>query len=224
MTCSPTCLNTGSASPVSSDSSTSRPSHSSTSPSTTTRSPVETSTTSSRTTWFRATTCSMPSRRTRGLASPTTASWSRVRLARSSWTMPTPVFASATTPKRPSRQFPKIMISAKSTAMTALNKVKVLALTIWPSVRLVACSTSLPSPRASRSATSRAVSPCWAVAVAELVHAVRLGVRSDQARASRRTYADGMRTVRARPTTSSSLVRVLAGCPRRSGSPARGEG
>lgn len=96
ITGSPGFLCTGSASPVSSDSSISRPSASTVSPSTTTLSPGPSSMRSPRTSSEVETSPAFPSRRTVGLASPITASPSRVFLARCSWMMPMPVLAMIT--------------------------------------------------------------------------------------------------------------------------------
>lgn len=96
ITWSPGCLTTGSASPVSSDSSISRPSVSTHSPSTTILSPGPISMTSPRTTSEVPTGAATPSRRTVGFASPMTARESRVFFARHSWMMPMPVLARIT--------------------------------------------------------------------------------------------------------------------------------
>ncbi len=96
MTWSPGCLTTGSASPVSSDSSISRPSASTHSPSTTILSPGPISMRSPSTISEVPTSAATPSLRTVGRASPITASESRVFFARSSWMMPIPVFARIT--------------------------------------------------------------------------------------------------------------------------------
>lgn len=156
---SPGFLRTGSASPVSSDSSTSRPSLSSTSPSTMILSPGPSSRTSPRTTSEAGISAAAPSRRTRGRDSPMTARASRVFLARSSWTMPMPVLATMTKPNRPSWIGPTIRMITKSTPMMALKRVRTLARTISVAEREDRTGTSLTSPRATRSATSAAVSP-----------------------------------------------------------------
>ncbi|SCG09319.1 hypothetical protein GA0115255_125222 [Streptomyces sp. Ncost-T6T-2b] len=100
ITGSPVRLSTGSASPVSSDSSISRLSASATTPSTTTLSPGPSSTRSPRTISEVEISAATPSRRTVGFASPITARLSRVRLARHSWMIPMPVLATITKPKR----------------------------------------------------------------------------------------------------------------------------
>lgn len=156
---SPVFLMTGSASPVSRDSSISRPSASATVPSTTTLSPGPSSTRSPRTiseVWISA---ALPSRRTTGFDSPMTARLSRVFLARHSCTMPMPVLATITKPKRLSWIGATNSMITQSTPMIRLNRVKTLARTISVSDREDRTGTSLTSPRAIRSATSVEVSP-----------------------------------------------------------------
>ncbi|OAH12126.1 hypothetical protein STSP_45870 [Streptomyces jeddahensis] len=96
ITGSPGFLTTGSASPVSSDSSISSPSASATAPSTTILSPGPISIRSPRTISEVLISADTPSRRTVGLASPINARESSVFLARSSWMMPMPVLARIT--------------------------------------------------------------------------------------------------------------------------------
>ncbi len=159
MTWSPGFFRTGSASPVSRDSSISRLSASPTAPSTTTLSPGPSSMTSPRTISEVEISAVLPSRRTLGLASPMTARPSRVFLARSSWMMPMPVFAMITKPKRLSWIGATMSMITQSTPMIALNRVKTLPRTMSTVEREERTGTSLTSPRATRSATSAVVSP-----------------------------------------------------------------
>lgn len=101
----------------------------------------------------------IPSRRTVGFASPMTARLSRVFLARHSCTMPMPVLAMITKPKRLSWIGATNSMITQSTPMIRLNRVKTLARTISVTDREERTGTSLTSPRAIRSATSAAVSP-----------------------------------------------------------------
>ncbi|CAM5693298.1 hypothetical protein SGRIM128S_04469 [Streptomyces griseomycini] len=153
ITASPGRLTTGSASPVSNDSSTSRFSAVVTVPSTTILSPWPRSMTSSMTISEALSVTHCPSRQTRGRLSPTIASWSRVRLARTSWTMPISVLARMTPPNNPSCTGPTIMMMTNSTPMIALMRVKRLLRTISPMLRLERIGTSLTRPAATRSAT-----------------------------------------------------------------------
>ncbi len=160
MTESPGLLSNGSASPLSSDSSISSPSAASTTPSTTTRSPGPSSMTSSSTTSLAEISTARPSRRTRGRASPMIASRSRVRLARTSWTMPIAVLTTMISPNRPSGTTgPITTMTAKSAPMIALKRVRTLARTISATERLARTGTSLVLPAAMRAATSAAVRP-----------------------------------------------------------------
>lgn len=156
---SPGFLTTGSASPVSSDSSISSPSASTHTPSTTALSPGPISIRSSNTIFDVLTSPAVPSRRTVGRASPITARESRVVFARHSWTMPMPVLARITKPKRLSWIGATNSMISQSTPMIALNRVKTFARTISPIDRLLRSGTSLTCPRATRSATSAAVRP-----------------------------------------------------------------
>ncbi|CAM5717218.1 hypothetical protein SALBM135S_05868 [Streptomyces alboniger] len=161
---SPGFLTTGSASPVRSDSSTSRLSASTVSPSTGILSPGPSSTRSPRTISEVETSVALPSRRTVGLASPMTARPSRVFLARHSWMMPMPVLATITKPKRLSWIGATKSMITQSTPMIALKRVKTLARTISPRERELRTGTSLTSPRSTRSATSAEVRPVFRLA------------------------------------------------------------
>lgn len=142
MTWSPGRFTTGSASPVSSDSSISSPSASTHTPSTATLSPGPISMTSSRTSAEVVTSVAVPSRRTVGRASPTTARESRVCFARHSWMMPIPVLARITNPNRPSWMGATASITTHRTPMIALNRVNTFARTISPTERLLRTGTS----------------------------------------------------------------------------------
>ncbi len=159
ITLSPGFFSTGSASPVSSDSSISSPSASRISPSTTHLSPGPSSMVSPRTISPVGMATAVPSRRTVGLDSPMTARLSRVFLARSSWMMPIAVLATITNPKRPSWMGPTTRMIRKRTPMMALKRVKTLARTISAVEREDRTGTSLTSPRETRSATCAVVSP-----------------------------------------------------------------
>lgn len=159
MTWSPGFFRTGSASPVSRDSSISRLSASPTDPSTTTLSPGPSSMTSPRTISEVEISAVLPSRRTLGLASPMTARPSSVFLARSSWMMPIPVFAMITKPKRLSWIGATMSMITQRTPMIALNRVKTLPRTMSVVEREERTGTSLTSPLATRSATSAVLSP-----------------------------------------------------------------
>ncbi|CAM5530079.1 hypothetical protein SFUMM280S_06978 [Streptomyces fumanus] len=159
ITWSPGRLTTGSASPVSSDSSISSPSASTHTPSTTALSPGPNSITSSSTISEVPTSVAVPSRRTRGRTSPIRASESRVCLARHSWKMPIQVSARITNPNRLSWIGATISMITQSTPMIALNRVKTLASAMSTSDRLLRTGTSLTCPRATRSATSAVLSP-----------------------------------------------------------------
>ncbi len=165
-TSSPTLLVIASDSPVSSDSSTSSPSERPTTPSTTIWSPGPTTSRSSSTTWSIGTSQRRSSRITTALGALSSASWSRVRLARSSWTMPMRALVTSTTPKRPSCGGATIRMTTRSTPRTRLKMVKTFALTISATVRVAVCGTSLIAPAAIRCRTSAALRPtsggsCW---------------------------------------------------------------
>ncbi len=151
---SPGAFATGSASPVSSDSSNSSPSELNTSPSTTTCIPVESCNTSSKTTASTGTSASRPSRTTCAFGAVSTLNRSSVRLARSSWTMPTAAFTTSTNPNKASWSGPTTRMMASIAPSSALNRVKTLDRTIWATVRVWVRGTRLTCPRASRSATS----------------------------------------------------------------------
>lgn len=159
MTWSPGCLTTGSASPVSRDSSISSPSASTHTPSTTALSPGPISMTSSSTISDVLIPTGFPSRRTVGRTSPIRARESRVFFARHSWMMPMPVLARITKPNRLSWIGATNSMITQSTPMIALNRVKTLARTMSARERLLRTGTSLTWPRAIRSATPAAVSP-----------------------------------------------------------------
>ena len=158
-------LSSGSLSPVSSDSSTSSPSALCTTPSHGIWSPGRSSSRSSITTCSTAISATWPSRTTRARGALSTASRSRVRLARTSWKMPIPALATSISPKVASWIGPMIAITSRAAPRMALKRVNTLARTISPSVRLVRSPVSLVAPRATRSWTSAAVSPVTPVTV-----------------------------------------------------------
>src|SRR6266511_2679173 len=147
-------LSTGSDSPVRSDSSTWSAVVARTTPSAAIWSPVRSSTTSS------STTSSTPTSRTsRTCGALSTASWSRVRLARSSWMMPMSALLTRTMPNSASCGCPTARMTTSSTPRIALNRVKTFARTISPNVRLVRSELVFVAPCATRSWTSAAVRP-----------------------------------------------------------------
>ena len=156
---SPGFLVTGSISPVSSDSSTSMPGPSVTSPSTMTRSPGPMRIQSPRTMSCGRSAASAPSRITRTGSSPSTARRSNVRLARSSWITPMPVFATMTRPNRASCGCPVTSTTAARAPTMALNLVSTFARTMSGTGLLVRLPVSFVSPAATRSATCALVSP-----------------------------------------------------------------
>ncbi len=162
-TSSPIDLATGSDSPVSSDSSISKPADSCTSPSAGTWSPARRSSRSSATTPATSISASTPSRTTRARGAFRMARRSRVRLARSSWTMPIAEFATITPPNRPFCHWPVARMMTSNDSNRPLNTVKTLARTISRGVRLVGLSKALVRPAATRSSTSSAVSPLGGV-------------------------------------------------------------
>ena len=100
-----------------------------------------------------------PSRTARATGALSTASWSSLRLASTSWTIPIAELTTMTMPNSPSAGDPNTRISTSIVPRMALKRVNTLARTISVSVRLVRSPASLTSPRATRSATSAAVSP-----------------------------------------------------------------
>ena len=170
---SPTCFSTASDSPVSSDSSTVSPSDWSASPSTTIWSPGCSSNTSSSTTCSLATSWRSPSRSTVTFGALTSERRSRVALARHSWMTPMRMFSTITNPNRASFGSPSTRTVPVSTAMMALNRVKMFARMISPIVRDERVSAVLALPAATRLATSLAVSPRGAARLASLMKAKR---------------------------------------------------
>jgi hypothetical protein len=84
---------------------------------------------------------------------------SRVRFARSSWTMPVTLLATISSPNMPSSGCPVTMMIANSTARIALMRVNTFPRTISRTLRLTRTGTSLVRPSARRRATSPALSP-----------------------------------------------------------------
>src|SRR6476661_4003680 len=80
--------------------------------------------------------------------------------------MPIAALAKSTSPNVASWIGPTPTITASIAPRIALNRVKTLARTISPMVRLVRSPVSLTSPRATRSCTSAAVSPAGGVSKA----------------------------------------------------------
>ena len=119
--------------------------------------------TSSRTTSRAGTTDSAPSRRTVACGASTIARESSVRLARSSDTMPITALMIMTPPKMPSRRSPKSRTMTDAATMIALNSVRTFSRIIDATERDVRSFTRFTAPRAMRSATSEALSPCSSI-------------------------------------------------------------
>ncbi len=158
-TSAPSSLVTGSDSPVSIDSSSSSPSTDCTIPSATTWSPARRSQRSPSTTSVTSISRTSPSRTTRARGALSTASRSRVRLARYSWTTPMRTLNNKTIPNRPSWPSPNTRMSTNAVPRIALNRVKTLARRISENFRLVRSSATLTCPARTRCATSSARSP-----------------------------------------------------------------
>ena len=92
-----------------------------------------------------------PSRTTATCGALTTASRSRVRLARTSWTMPMSELATITMPNSASLYWPVSSTTTTRTVRMTLNRVKTLARTMSPTVRRWSSVTTLTQPPASRS-------------------------------------------------------------------------
>ena len=119
--------------------------------------------TSSSTTSRAGTTDRVPSRRTVACGASTIASESRVRLARSSETMPITALMIITPPKMPSRRSPNSSTITDAATMIALNNVRTFSRMIDATERDVRSFTRLTAPRATRSATSAALRPCSSI-------------------------------------------------------------
>ena len=100
-----------------------------------------------------------PVRTTRTGSSPSTARRSSVRLARSSWITPMPVFATMTRPNRASCGCPVTSTTAARAPTMALNLVSTFARMMSDTGLLVRLPVSFDSPAATRSATCALVSP-----------------------------------------------------------------
>ena len=126
-------------------------------------SPLRSSMRSSSTTSSTATSLTSPSRTTRTRGSLSTASWSSVRLARTSWTMPMRALLTSTMPNSASCGCPTARITTSSTPKMALKRVKMFARRISPNVRLVRSPVAFVSPRSTLSRTSAPVRPVGGV-------------------------------------------------------------
>ena len=100
-----------------------------------------------------------PSRTTCALGAVSRVSRSRVRFARSSCTIPTPVFTIRTNPNSASWNGPTTTMIASIAPRSALNRVNTLERTICATVLVCVRGTRLTCPRASRSATSAELRP-----------------------------------------------------------------
>ena len=156
---SPASFTTGSASPVSNDSSISRFSWVRITPSATTCAPVRNSTMSSSTNSCVCSSTTLPSRTTCARGALTTRSWSSTFLARSSWTTPITLLATMTPANNASFGDPAAITSAARIATMKLIGANTLPRTIWPTVRVGAFGTTLVRPLPTRSATSTLVRP-----------------------------------------------------------------
>ena len=110
------------------------------------------------------TSTSRPSRRTRKSDATRIESLSKVRLARSSVTMPIPVLMMMTKPNTASRQDPVTSTSTMAARMMPLNRVKTLARMISANERDVESLTLLVRPDSTRASTSARLRPRSAVA------------------------------------------------------------
>ena len=161
-TVSPGCFGTASDSPVSRDSSRSRPSEDRTSPSTGTWSPRRRATRSSSTTSARATVCREPSRTTVAPSWCSSAIRSSFRFAEYSCTTPMTTLATAARQNSRSSQRPRAMITAADRPMVRLKSVRTWTRRIVSSDRDVSSGWALVCPAATRSATCADVRPCSA--------------------------------------------------------------
>ena len=103
--------------------------------------------------------CDTPSRTTRARGELKTASSSRVRLARSSWTMPMSALAIRTPPNSASCSCPTARITTRRPPSRKLNGVITFERMICPTVRLRVSGMSFARPDSRRSATSASVRP-----------------------------------------------------------------
>ena len=158
-TLSPGTLPTGSFSPVSRDSSRSRPSLVSTTASAGTWSPRLSSTTSSRTSLSRATGTSLPSRRAVAGARRSRAIRSSWRFAENSWVKPITTLAIAAKRKRVSSQEPTRITASPQSPSTRLNMVKRWVRIMVAVEREVALFCVFTDPAEVRSATCSLVRP-----------------------------------------------------------------
>ena len=149
-TSSPSFFGTGSDSPVSEDSSASKPLDSAMVPSTGTWSPTLRHTRSPRTISSMATDRREPSRTTSTVDATSTERLSSVFLARSSCTIPIPALSTMTMAKVRSMSSPKTTMTAARATTRALKRVAMFVLTILARVRDVARSTVLTWPAARR--------------------------------------------------------------------------
>ena len=130
-----------------------------------------------------------PSRTTRALGAESTASRSRVRLARHSCTMPMSVLNSRTKPKSASCPSPNTRISTNIVPRIALNRVSTFARTISPSVRLVRSSAALTLSAPLRDLARRSLRP--AAAVESRCRALSLHDSATLTGTRRERYRDG---------------------------------
>ena len=158
-TWSPRRLTTGSFSPVSSDSSRSRPSASSTTASAGTWSPRESSRTSSSTISSRGIRTVAPSRSTRAGSRRSRAILSSCRLAEYSWTKPITTLLTAARQNSRSSHRPSAMMTAAHSPSTRLKRVNTWVRTMAHTLRDVVLEDALVSPRAIRSATASELRP-----------------------------------------------------------------
>ena len=195
-TSSPTARTTGRDSPLRIASSNSRPVASATTPSATTWSPAVSRTRSPSTTSSTCSRSSAPSRTTVANGATSAASASSFFLARSSWPMPTPAFATTIPTKSASLASPKISVTSPSESRIALNGVATFARTMLAVERLDACGST--APRAwSRARASAAVRPTGA-ASAVTAHP------ASHARSSRRSRRSRAGARRSRPPSRAS--------------------
>src|SRR5713226_3722603 len=107
----------------------------------------------------------VPFRMTRVRGALSTASRSRVRLARSSWMIPMPEFKTRTRPNSASAGVPVTSTMTARAPRRPLKGVTTFARMTYRRGRLVSVPAELVRPRSTRSATSASVSPVGAVVV-----------------------------------------------------------
>ena len=122
-------------------------------------SPRPSSMTSSRTNWSSGSSVRAPSRSTVAFELATMDRRSVVRFERISCTMPIAVLHTMTTMNSMFLYEPVTSTNTARITLMALNSVSVFSRTIWRTERVCTPASTFPSPRATRSSTSAALSP-----------------------------------------------------------------